>query len=356
MARLVLDDGSLVLDDGAFVVDDGNSSADDGCFCGDAKQFYIPVGTLVAVVGRVHVFALHAGIAQGFLARVGLGLALAASPSAARDHPASSHLERPAPVVRVVRADATGFEWHVGAKPPEATLVLLHGLGGVPDEQLFVRMLEDLAARGANLRVVSPWLRSPDKQHLFSEELARARGAIAGLHDTGPLFLVGYSLGGKAANALARELGGRVSGVVGLAPAVGMVRDRSRLDPELPAAQVVRVLKAREAAALARGDSEEAARWHYLADAAQFDERRLETGVRVPTLVITGRQDVHRWRGELDMSFWGAAKRFAGENAGVVTFEGELRDDHALRRYPDKIADAVWAFIQARLAAGPANR
>ena len=113
----------------------------------------------------------------------------------------------------------SGLRYQIGTGTPEGTLVFLHGMGGEPGD-LFDDLAKSLGRTGSSFTAVSPWLRTPGKASSMTEQLDRARAAIAA--QPGNVILVGHSFGGKAALQLAKEFPGKVIGVVGLAPSVKM--------------------------------------------------------------------------------------------------------------------------------------
>ncbi len=109
--------------------------------------------------------------------------------------------------------------------------VFLHGLGGSPKGMPLPGLEGELAKLGVALKMEAPWLRPVEIDdegyarstgtHTMTDQLARARAEIA-KHD-GPVVLIGHSFGGKAAIALAKEMPGKVKGVIAIAPSVKML-------------------------------------------------------------------------------------------------------------------------------------
>jgi pimeloyl-ACP methyl ester carboxylesterase len=245
-------------------------------------------------------------------------------------------------------------QWKVGQGPPRATILFLHGLGCGPDGQLIKRLVGafNQLPGGASYKVVAPWLRPVRKNsrgtivsagcHTMSDQLQRARQVLRG--ENRPVVLLGHSFGGKAALQLAREFPDKVSCVVGLAPSVNMLYSYwKNLTGErgLPddAQRICRKLdryqnRLRDQLATARrsGDRDAIANakeqldYHTtMKDLVQFNEPRVERGIRTPTLVLQGTEDravsVHY------------ARRFAdrARNPGVQLTELQGLDHHFLK-------------------------
>jgi pimeloyl-ACP methyl ester carboxylesterase len=244
--------------------------------------------------------------------------------------------------------------WKVGQGPPRATILFLHGLGCGPDGQLINRLVGafNQLPGGASYKVVAPWLRPVRKNsrgkivgagcHTMSDQLQRARQVLRG--ENRPVVLLGHSFGGKAALQLAREFPDKVACVVGLAPSVNMLYsywknltgerglpdDAQRICRKLDRYQ--NLLRDQLATARRSGDRDaiadarEQLDYHTtMKDLVQFNEPRVERGIRTPTLVLQGTEDravsIHY------------ARRFAdrARNPGVELAELPGLDHHFLK-------------------------
>jgi pimeloyl-ACP methyl ester carboxylesterase len=109
--------------------------------------------------------------------------------------------------------------------------VFLHGLGGSPRGMPIPGLESALKQLGVALKIASPWLRPVEIDadgyahgtgtHTMTDQLARARAEIE-KHE-GPVLLIGHSFGGKAGFELAKQMPGKVKGIIAIAPSVKML-------------------------------------------------------------------------------------------------------------------------------------
>lgn len=254
-----------------------------------------------------------------------------------------------------------GLRYTIGSGPSEGTLVFLHGWNGGPGG-LFDALASELGKSGHSFTAVAPWLRSPsdDAPHTMTNQLARARAAIEATE--GPVVLVGHSFGGKAALALAKELTGKVVGVVGLAPSVNMAYSYWKTfsgERGLPAPKVAakrylsreKMLR-KELGRIDRGSEEgeqrasaieqEVSDLDFQRDLVTHDEPALESHLATPTLVFQGTDDravsVHYIR------------RFAETNVDQVHLVELTGESHQFANSIPSIAQPLADFASRQLS------
>lgn len=314
----------------------------------------------------------------GALLKTGAASILAASSASFVPHVAlaqpravtQEHAVRPA----APRVDAHApLRVRVGQGEPQARILFLHGLGDRPGNALMHRLVRQLEQVGAQVEIISPWLRAPTREHeapsepqTMSDQLRRVREVLD--HTDGPVYLVGHSFGGRAALELAQRYPDRIKGVIALAPSVSMLRAHWKFqtgERGLPEANVIRRRLDRNIAGYTEAlrqedlDPEERDKLeggrqyeHTMRDLIDHDEERMERSVRSPTLVLHGEAD-----NAVSIHY---ARRFAEANAGSVQLVEYPNTDHGFlephqegRRVVHRvnanvdrdIANRIWNFI-----------
>lgn len=170
---------------------------------------------------------------------------------------------------------------------PIAHAVYLHGFASSPDSSKASRFRAELAAHRVGLSC--PDFNQPDFESLtVSRMLAQTTAAVAAAPGTGPVALVGSSLGAfVAVHAAARDPGGRVDRLVLLAPAFDFGGNRLRQLGEHGIDQWRRQGRLRVFHYAL--DEERDVGFQLYEDAAQYDAITLT--VHQPVLVVQGRQD-----------------------------------------------------------------
>jgi len=263
--------------------------------------------------------------------------------------------------------------WQTGPGVPRGTVIFLHGLGCNPDDPVITSLVRELGRRSGPYNVVSPWLRPvrmgtrgpvSDGLHTMSDQLRRARVAIE--QQPGKVVLMGHSFGGKAALQLAREYPDKVACVVGLAPSVNMLhaywkqlsgerglpRDMGRVQLAITAHRGRLVQQLRQARA--QGDREAAGQLSeavgyadVMKDLVAFDEPRVETGLRTPTLLLHGTEDQ-----AVSIHY---ARRFVEHNPGARLVEipgvghGFKAPPGSRRNVSAELAEPIHRFINTHL-------
>lgn len=248
-------------------------------------------------------------------------------------------------------------EWTWGEGPAE--VLLLHGFSGGPSD---LRYLGD-RLHAAGLSCLAPALpghgpdaarlgevRARDWQEAAGERL-RALAAARG----GPLFVVGYSLGGALASYLAATRPEAVRGLVLLAPALGLTGSsqlyRALFRYPLASRLVSHVKKGPPDVApgslpIDRGPTQLPTRAARFLDRMIRDARGAIDRVRCPSRVYWGAGDrvVPRWAAEE------AARRIG------VPLEVLPRSAHHLALGPDRerLAEDLLAFFGGAAEAAPA--
>lgn len=226
--------------------------------------------------------------------------------------------------------------WQITEANPKATLVHLHGLGGRPDGTLITGLLHAFARGQHRLRVVAPWVRPVELRdgqvvgagmESMSAIIKRARPTIdAELSSNRPVFLIGHSLGARAALKLQKEYGSSIHGTIGLAPALNNVHGYWKYlttESGLPSKKKFdRKLKEHEQwlrQELGKHWTKKLQKdldWLlFIKDNARHDEKALQSSIHSPTLVLHGTHD-----GAVTIHY---ARRLAADptNKGVTLHE-----------------------------------
>lgn len=261
-----------------------------------------------------------------------------------------------------VRDERTPFVWRFGHGQPETTFVYMHGLDGEPAAQqhLLERVLTPKGP--GSVKIIGVWMRPEHGLHTMTDQLARARKVIQ--ETPGPVFLLGYSFGGKAALHLATEFPKeKVPALITLAPAVNMLYaywEKVTGQRGVPSPAVVESVLAQRHADLVLNleaipvddDSDETQELRAelmgslgsvarMRDLNHHDEPGVEKNVTRPTLVLHGSNDRAIWIGH--------AHGFAAANPNAVKLV-ELPDvGHRFQNIPPQtervMADEIAAFV-----------
>lgn len=251
----------------------------------------------------------------------------------------------------------TKDEWKWGEEPAE--ILLLHGFSGGPSD---LRYLGD-RLHGAGFACLAPALpgHGPDAERLGEveardwQEAAGERLRSFASARGGPIFVVGYSLGGALASYLAATQPENVRALVLLAPAFGLTgsSDLYRKLFRLPLASrlVPRVKKgppdlAPGSLPIDRGPNLLPTRAARFLDRMIRDAREVVHQVRCPARVYWGAADrvVPRWAAE-------EAARRLGAPLEVLP-----NSTHHLALGPDRerLAQGTLAFFRSAVEAAPA--
>jgi len=247
-------------------------------------------------------------------------------------------------------------EWRWGEGP--ADVLLLHGFSGSPSD---LRYLGDrLHAAGYGVRAPALPGHGPDAARLGAvrarDWLAAGSEVLRAMREErdGPVAVVGFSLGGALATALAAAHPEDVDALVLLAPALGLHGSariyRALFRNPLLSALVPRVRKgppdaSPDALPLDRGATHLPTRAARLVDEMIRAAREAVDGVGCPTMVFWGAKD-------------GVVPRAAAEEAArrigapLVVFP-RSRHHLALDRDRERLADEIVAFLKTVLLAPP---
>ncbi len=229
------------------------------------------------------------------------------------------------------------------------TLVFLHGLGGEPGGPMMDGVFKAMQAQGLSATVHAPLLREvrrsdtgkivSESRQTMTEQLRHARGVIDA--QPGKVILFGHSFGAKAALILAREYPDKVKAIIAVAPSVKMLHaywksisgERGLADgAQMQAvfAQRQRSLESRIAATKdpeLRQNLAENLNYHkIMRDMIGHSESTFEQGVRVPTIVFHGSQDLAVSKHYV--------KRFAEDNRKVNLVTYPHHDHHLVGPSP----------------------
>lgn len=217
------------------------------------------------------------------------------------------------------------------SQSPSPRWLYLHGFASGPESYKGVALAQHYARQGIHLERLN--LRQPSLEHLrLSAMMHTVRDAIGGERDRAVLF--GSSMGGLTALRVAEE-DARVCALVLLAPAFRIIeQQRRRLGPEgWRKWEETGWIEMRDYAEkrLARVD------FGFVRDMEPIDARSGGwPDVRVPTLIIHGRQD-----DTTDIAYsreWARSRR----HARLV----EVDDGHELANSLDRITVEADAFLQ----------